>query len=366
MTNSRDTRFQELYRQVHQIYQSAEGRKSALDHATLELQRIVESEADTKYKELLDVAIEKREMGFLVLSTPYVLGMWSDLLNGLEDLMDKGYGTFVDEQGYERNTQEAYCFFQIKAREWSSNKAQEYMLRAHYLLPIAPLAAINYLEKALNFPLLPLNIAEDIRNLMVFAQSLSHVKKTSNDSSNHLADRILEINEKIDLLISDQQGLQGELKNISVSLQENQSELQIILHQITKSLETHRLKSLEIVTVALDEGKVARQECLTLLDAIHKRLKSIKGNAGGMQTEIERIDGFISSAQLDAVHKLKVTVPLIPFFLDYEGELEIGTNIELRRLWEALIRKLAPNKSYELLYAESNFDNRHTQDLDQI
>jgi len=34
---------------------------------------------------------------------------------------------------------------------------------------------------------------------------------------------------------------------------------------------------------------------------------------------------------MDFKHRLKVAVPLIPFILDYEGEFELGTGINLKQ-----------------------------------
>lgn len=46
----------------------------------------------------------------------------------------------------------------------------------------------------------------------------------------------------------------------------------------------------------------------------------------------------IKAPQLDMRHRLKVTVPLIPFLLFYENETDIGSGLELEKVWQALIR----------------------------
>ncbi|MFM6080602.1 MAG: hypothetical protein ACKPCI_19180, partial [Dolichospermum sp.] len=49
---------------------------------------------------------------------------------------------------------------------------------------------------------------------------------------------------------------------------------------------------------------------------------------------------IINYPELDFKHKLKVAIPLIPFILDYEGELELGTGINLKQALQALMMRL--------------------------
>jgi len=42
-------------------------------------------------------------------------------------------------------------------------------------------------------------------------------------------------------------------------------------------------------------------------------------------------------AEAGAAHKLKVKIPLIPLFLDYEAEMEVGAKIDLSRVWKSLV-----------------------------
>ena len=39
---------------------------------------------------------------------------------------------------------------------------------------------------------------------------------------------------------------------------------------------------------------------------------------------------------LDVKHKLKVMIPILPVLLAYEGELELGSHLNLREAWAAL------------------------------
>jgi hypothetical protein len=54
----------------------------------------------------------------------------------------------------------------------------------------------------------------------------------------------------------------------------------------------------------------------------------------------EAIAEVMKAPGLDARHKLKVSFPLIPFLVDYEAELELGTGFNLKSAWSQLMDRL--------------------------
>ena len=49
---------------------------------------------------------------------------------------------------------------------------------------------------------------------------------------------------------------------------------------------------------------------------------------------------FIKDPELDVKQKLKVTLPIVPMLVEYEGEFELGSGFNIRSAWERLIAKL--------------------------
>jgi hypothetical protein len=47
--------------------------------------------------------------------------------------------------------------------------------------------------------------------------------------------------------------------------------------------------------------------------------------------------GLPGHTEASTAHKLKVKVPLIPLFLDYEAEFEVGAKFDLGRLWQRVL-----------------------------
>ena len=46
-----------------------------------------------------------------------------------------------------------------------------------------------------------------------------------------------------------------------------------------------------------------------------------------------------SAAGLDAKHKLKVAIPIVPVLLTYEAEIEFGAGLNLRAVWRQLTQR---------------------------
>ena len=63
-----------------------------------------------------------------------------------------------------------------------------------------------------------------------------------------------------------------------------------------------------------------------------------------MPVSDKAIDEVINYPTLDTKHSLKLTIPLIPFILTYEGELGTGAGIKLKETWQNLKSKLFSKK----------------------
>ena len=96
----------------------------------------------------------------------------------------------------------------------------------------------------------------------------------------------------------------------------------------------------EILAV-LESGGVAADELDRHLAAIEGLIGQARAADPPVQAALAQAQAVLAAPGLDVRSKLKVTVPLIPFLLDYEGELELGQqmNVEaaLAALWQALV-----------------------------
>lgn len=102
----------------------------------------------------------------------------------------------------------------------------------------------------------------------------------------------------------------------------------------------------EILAV-LESGAVAADELDRHLAAIAGLVRDLRATSPAVQAPLAQAQALLAAPGLDVRSKLKLTVPLIPFLLDYEGELELGQqmNVEeaLRALWRALVGWVRPS-----------------------
>jgi hypothetical protein len=96
------------------------------------------------------------------------------------------------------------------------------------------------------------------------------------------------------------------------------------LIQVRASLET-------IDTKELDE-----EEVQIILTETKHLLTELKSHNLSLPVSSKDIDEIINYPTLDTKHSLKLTIPIIPFILTYEGELGTGAGIKLKETWQKL------------------------------
>ncbi|MEI6370004.1 MAG: hypothetical protein WCO49_09880 [Nostocales cyanobacterium ELA608] len=109
---------------------------------------------------------------------------------------------------------------------------------------------------------------------------------------------------------------------------------QAILRVFIEQLNQTQLAFTENMLNAVAANQVSESEMLEMLAVLESRIPSLPANS---QAEIAEI---IKSPELDARHKITVTLPIVPFLINYEGELELGTGFNIKSAWEFIIKKL--------------------------
>jgi hypothetical protein len=123
------------------------------------------------------------------------------------------------------------------------------------------------------------------------------------------------------------------IKQDSLLLRYQVSE-QAILRVFIEQLNQTQLAFTENMLNAVAANQVSESEMLEMLAVIESRIPSLPASS---QAEIAEI---IKSPELDARHKITVTLPIVPFLINYEGELELGTGFNIKSAWEFIIKKL--------------------------
>jgi hypothetical protein len=106
--------------------------------------------------------------------------------------------------------------------------------------------------------------------------------------------------------------------------------LRVFIEQLNQT----QLAFTENMLNAVAANQVSESEMLEMLAVLESRIPSLPANS---QAEIAEI---IKSPELDTRHKITVTLPIIPFLINYEGELELGTGFNIKSAREFVIKKL--------------------------
>lgn len=111
---------------------------------------------------------------------------------------------------------------------------------------------------------------------------------------------------------------------------------QNIIAAITEQLDQAQITTISTILDALEADQVSEREMQNILQNIHLGLTTLQQRGIALPAEQKKLVEVINAPELDTKHRLKVSLPIIPFLLDYEGELELGTGIELKAVWQKL------------------------------
>ena len=144
------------------------------------------------------------------------------------------------------------------------------------------------------------------------------------DAKLNIENQLQQIDAKLNIVL---------IKQDSLLLRYEASE-QAILRVFIEQLNQTQLAFTENMLNAVAANQVSESEMLEMLAVLESRIPSLPANS---QAEIA---GIIKSPELDTRHKITVTLPIVPFLINYEGELELGTGFNIKSAWEFVIKKL--------------------------
>ena len=155
------------------------------------------------------------------------------------------------------------------------------------------------------------------------------------------------IHTKLDVLLAGQTAIRRDLSGLrqAVLARFDTSE-QTIIAAVIERLDQDQLATVQAVLDTIEAGVVPIGELEETLVAVQHLLSEIQQQGVALpdstltSEEFERLSEVVDAPKLDAKHKLKVTVPIIPYFLSYEGEVELKSGLNLEAAWKRLVAKV--------------------------
>lgn len=164
----------------------------------------------------------------------------------------------------------------------------------------------------------------------------------------NVAIQLQHMNNSLDRLSAGQKALYAGQKAIYENINDlrqrvlacyNASEKNII-SAITERLDKSQMITISAVLDAIEANKISEAEMHNILPSIEQSLIILQQRGVALPVSQQTIVEVINAPQMDFKHRLKVAVPIIPFILDYEGEWELGTGINLKEAWQKLVARV--------------------------
>ncbi|MFS0519754.1 hypothetical protein ACEYW6_34360 [Nostoc sp. UIC 10607] len=160
----------------------------------------------------------------------------------------------------------------------------------------------------------------------------------SNVQMQNVAIELQQMNTRLDRLYAGQKAIFENINHLRQGLlaRYNAGEQNIIV-AITEQLNQAQMVMISTVLDAIETDQITEQEMQLILQEIQHNITKLQQNGIALTASQAALAEVINAPGLDFKHRLKVGIPLIPFILDYEGELELGTGINLKGAWQALV-----------------------------
>ncbi|AFZ25965.1 hypothetical protein Cylst_3850 [Cylindrospermum stagnale PCC 7417] len=157
----------------------------------------------------------------------------------------------------------------------------------------------------------------------------------------NVAIQLQQINTRIDRLSAGQKAIYENINHLRQGLLARYSAgEQNIIAALTEQLDQSQMVMISTVLDAIETNQVTEGEMQLILQGIQQNITKLQQSGTALPPSQSALVEVINSPGLDFKHRLKVGIPIIPFILDYEGELELGTGINLKAALQALMMRL--------------------------
>jgi hypothetical protein len=143
---------------------------------------------------------------------------------------------------------------------------------------------------------------------------------------------------KLNVLLMDQVAISKNLNQMRQELLSRYEDTEKkMIAGITEQLSQPQLALTQKLLEALEANQLLEPDMQQMLAALEQRISALPSS----QTALAEI---IKASELDIKHKLKISLPIIPLLVNYEGELGMESGFNLKSVWEDLIAKLRRSK----------------------
>lgn len=161
-----------------------------------------------------------------------------------------------------------------------------------------------------------------------------------------LASQLQYMDTKLDALLEGQTVIRDDLSELRHALLARlDTTEQAIVTTFVERLDQNQVATVEAMLDAIESDRISESQLQETLAAVEEALSEIQQCRTGVPDsalagEVEQLTEVVKAPELDVKHKLKVTAPIIPLILSYEGEVELGSGLNLEAAWQRLVAKV--------------------------
>lgn len=144
-----------------------------------------------------------------------------------------------------------------------------------------------------------------------------------------ISSQLKEIDNKIEFLLDGQYAIGTMLSSHFVSEDEK------LLRPVMQQLNSFELVQVESCLRAVENNQISERETQLVLTEMRNLVAAIKSHNGDLPENERAILNAIESPKIETKHALKLSIPIIPFILSYEGDLGVGAGVDLKKLWRS-------------------------------
>ncbi|MBA1341610.1 MAG: hypothetical protein C5S40_05660 [ANME-2 cluster archaeon] len=158
--------------------------------------------------------------------------------------------------------------------------------------------------------------------------------------------KLHQMDAKLDGILSGQKVIQDDLKDFRKTLLAHfDASEKAIISTIVERLDQNQLATVQSIIDGMEGNHVPESELQETLNAVQQSISEINQNEAGfydskMVRDIKSLADVVDDPRLDVSHKLKVSLPIIPLILSYEGEVGIKSGVNLKAAWEGLTARV--------------------------
>jgi hypothetical protein len=229
-------------------------------------------------------------------------------------------------------------YFELRLKQLKDNIEQDLALRKQF-------------EDTLRYEDDPRRQARYERDIKRLEESAQNYQQELDELQRQLSDEVTLQNQNVKLQIQQMDAKLTVLMNGQVAIYEDLDRLRqlllsryeigerSIIDSITKQLNQSQVTTIQAVLDAIEADQIPEEEMRLFLEGTQQMLTAIQQRGTALPPNQQALAEVINAPGLDTKHRLKVSLPIIPFLVEYEGELELGTGINLRASWQQLMQR---------------------------